>query len=273
MTAAHLYADRFPGALTIAAKLVAARRAGVALDGFPGPFPTSMDEGYATQEAAIGLWPDAIAGWKIGRVPPAIAATVGADRLAGPIFEELVTTPRPGAVVRLPVIDGGFAAVEAEVIWRLGSDAPADRTVWNADDALKLVESLHIGVEFAASPMAQINALGPTVVASDFGNNGGLILGPAIEGGITRDPAALICETFINGLSVGRNSAASLLGGPVGSLVFLLEHCAARGRPLQAGCLVSTGQITGIHDVHPGDAIRVEFGAFGDIFCEAVIST
>lgn len=273
MTAAHLYADRFPGALTIAAKLVAARQAATALDGFPGPFPTSMDEGYATQEAAIGLWPDAIAGWKIGRVPPAIAATVGADRLAGPIFQDLVTTPRPGAVVKLPCIDGGFAAVEAEVIWRLGSDAPADRLAWNADDALKLVESLHVGVEFAASPMAQINVLGPTVVASDFGNNGGLILGPAIEGGLTRDPASLVCETFINGLSVGRNSAASLLGGPVGSLVFLLEHCAARGRPLRAGCLVSTGQITGIHDVHPGDAIRVGFGDFGEIFCEAVAST
>ena len=73
------------------------------------------------------------------------------------------------------------------MIWRLGSDAPADRSGWNADDALKLVESLHIGVEFAASPMAQINALGPTVVASDFGNNGGLILGPAIDGGLTRE--------------------------------------------------------------------------------------
>lgn len=273
MTATHFNADRFPGALTIAARLVAARRAATSLDGFPGPFPTSMDEGYATQEAAIGLWPDTIAGWKIGRVPPVIAATVGADRLAGPIFAALVATPPAGAVVPLPVIAGGFAAVEAEVIWRLAADAPADRLAWTPQDALALVESLHVGVEFAASPMAAINELGPTVVASDFGNNGGLILGPAIEGGATRDPASLICETFINGLSVGKNSAASLLGGPVGSLVFLLEHCAARGRPLKAGCLVSTGQITGIHDVAPGDAIRVDFGAFGEIFCEAAAST
>ncbi len=273
VTAAQFYADRFPGAAAIAAKLVAARRASTALDGFPGPLPTSMDEGYATQEAAIALWPDAIAGWKIGRVPPDIAPTVGTDRLAGPIFAKLVTTPSAGAVTPLPVIAGGFAAVEAEVIWRLAVDAPADRSVWNADDALKIVESLHVGVEFAASPMAQINALGPTVVASDFGNNGGLILGPAIPGGLTRDPAAMVCETFINGVSVGRNSAASLLGGPVGSLVFLLEHCAARGRPLKAGCLVSTGQITGIHDVRPGDNIRVAFGDLGEIFCEAAAST
>ncbi len=272
MTATHFNADRFPGALTIAAKLVAARRSAVALDGFPGPFPASMDEGYATQEAAIGLWPDAIAGWKIGRVPPAIAATVGADRLAGPIFERLVTTPPAGAVASLPVIAGGFAAVEAEVVWRLAADAPADRRAWTEQDALALVASLHIGVEFAASPMAQINELGPTVVASDFGNNGGLILGPAIPGGAARDPASLVCETFINGVSVGANSAASLLGGPVGSLVFLLEHCAARGRPLRAGCLVSTGQITGIHDVRPGDNIRVAFGDLGEIFCEAAAS-
>jgi 2-keto-4-pentenoate hydratase len=263
-------AGLYPGAGAIAARLVDARHARTALDGFPGPLPAGMDQAYATQEAAIELWPDAIAGWKIGRVPPALAPQVGTDRLAGPIFASLVTHAAPQTRTPLRVIDGGFAAVEAEVVWRLGQDAPADRLHWTAEDALRLVAALHIGVEFAASPMAQINALGPAVVASDFGNNGGLVLGPEIPGGVTRDPASLVCETFINGTSVGASSAASLLEGPVGSLVFLLEHCAARGRPLKAGCLVSTGQITGIHDIVPGDSIRVAFGEFGDIHCEAV---
>ena len=34
-----------------------------------------------------------------------------------------------------------------------------------------------MGVEMAGSPLATINELGPTVVAADFGNNNGLILG------------------------------------------------------------------------------------------------
>jgi 2-keto-4-pentenoate hydratase len=256
-------------AAAIAARFVQARREGLALPDYPGRLPASMAEGYAIQEAAIDLWPDAIAGWKIGRVPPHLADIVEADRLAGPIFARNVTVASE-APTPLTVVPGAFAAVEAEVVFRLGADAPADRLQWTAQDALALVEALHIGLEYAASPLATINILGPTVVASDFGNNAGLVLGAQVENGPARDPAELTCETLINGVRVGASSAASLLGGPVGSLIFLLEHCAARGRPLKAGCLVSTGQLTGIHDIQPGDAIRVSFGPLGDVLCEAV---
>ncbi len=44
----------------------------------------------------------------------------------------------------------------------------------------QLVSGLHVGIEAAGSPLAAINELGPTVVVSDFGNNAGLLLGPAI---------------------------------------------------------------------------------------------
>ncbi|MDB5440754.1 MAG: 2-keto-4-pentenoate hydratase [Caulobacteraceae bacterium] len=254
----------------IASRFVQARGDGRALEDYPGPVPASMAQAYAIQEAAIRQWPDVIAGWKIGRVPPPLAPVVAADRLAGPIFARHVSLASRTTPARLTVVPGGFAAVEAEVVFRLAADAPPAQMRWTPNEALALVAAMHIGVEFAASPLATINILGPTVVASDFGNNAGLVLGPEIAGGAWRDPADLTCETWINGARVGVGSAASLLGGPVGSLVFLLEHCAARGRPLKAGCLVTTGQLTGIHDIQPGDRVLVSFGSLGEIRCEAV---
>jgi hypothetical protein len=111
-------------------------------------------------------------------------------------------------------IAGGFTAVEAEFIIRLGKDAPADKTQWTAEEAAEYVGELIVGIEIAGSPLATINQLGPPIVASDFGNNDGQILGPVIEN--WRDIAweDMPAETFINGVSVGKGGAATIPARP-----------------------------------------------------------
>lgn len=253
----------------IARQFVDARLNARALRDFPGPLPRDMATGYQTQDEAIGLWPDTIAGWKIGRVPADFVSSLNAERLAGPIFSRLVWPDRAKEVLGFPVYEGGFAAVEAEYVYRMAADAPPEKTEWTPDEAAALVGALHIGVELAGSPLATINKLGPPIVVSDFGNNHGLILGPEIPDWRSYRDEDLTCETFIDGQSVGRGGAASVLGGPMSSLVFLLEHLARRGRPLKAGQFVSTGAATGIHDIGIGQSARVTFGAFGEIQCAA----
>ncbi|MES1158636.1 MAG: 2-keto-4-pentenoate hydratase [Terricaulis silvestris] len=253
----------------IARKFVDARTTARALPDYPGAQPNDLDEGYQVQELAIGLWPDEIAGWKIGRVPPDWTARLGAERLAGPIFSRLVWPVQGKTPIPFPVFNGGFAAVEAEFVLRMAEDAPPSKTDWTESEAVALVAGLHIGVELAGSPLATINALGSPVVASDFGNNHGLIVGAEIPNWSRYADEDLICETFIEGQSVGRGTAAGVLGGPIGSLVFLLEHLARRGRPLKAGQYVSTGAATGVHDVKIGESARVSFGPLGEILCFA----
>ncbi|MDO8295945.1 MAG: 2-keto-4-pentenoate hydratase [Caulobacter sp.] len=257
---------------TIARTFVDARRAARALPAFPGAIPASLDQAYLIQDAAIGLFPDAIAGWKVGRVPPHLQARLGEERVAGPTFREALRTPRPGEAVALPVIAGGFAAVEAEFVYRLALDAPASKTDWTVAEALALVGGLHIGVEFAGSPLKAINDLGSTVVASDFGNNAALVVGPEIPGWRGRADASMACETFIDDAPVGAGTAASTPGGPAAALAFLLGHCAARGRPLTAGQYVTTGAATGIHEITAGQTARVSFGEFGEILCVAEVA-
>src|SRR5690606_12476517 len=141
------------------------------------------------------------AGWKLGRINAPHDARFGAGRLAGPIFSRAVWTA--GALpTRFSVIDGGFAAVEAEYVLELGETAP-DRGGWTTADAGSLVARVFTGVEIAGSPFAGINNHGPAVTASDFGNNAGLILGAEIGGWRDR-LAELTCTMSIDGAVVGR---------------------------------------------------------------------
>lgn len=249
----------------VAQAFTSARRAGRALPGFPGPVPSDLASAYRIQEAAIALWPQPVIGWKLGRIAPELAGRLGAGRLAGPAFAGAFWTAGGEAPVETPVIPGGFAAVEAEYVLRIGRDADPGRTRWSLEDAAEMVDAAFVGVEIAGSPLATINALGPTVVVSDFGNHAGLVLGPRIEDWADRGLDSLTCRTVIDGEVVGQGGAADIPDGPLDSVRFLLEHLVSRGRPLRRGDLVSTGAATGIHEVGPGARARVDFGRDGAV--------
>jgi len=257
-------------AAAIAKVFVRARREGEALGAFPGAIPATLENAYRCQDQAIRDWPDTIAGWKVGYIAPAQREAGGDERLVGPVFTRNVRHADTHSVVEFPVFAGGFAAVEAEFVFRLGADAPAGKTHWSDDEAAALVAELHIGIETAGSPLATINALGPCVVVSDFGNNAGLILGPRITDWRSFPEFALACVTFVDGRRVGEGSAAAVAGGLRASLAFALSRCARNGRALRAGDLVTTGAVTGIHEITSGQDALADFGALGTIRCRAV---
>jgi 2-keto-4-pentenoate hydratase len=257
----------------IAEQFVRARLDAEALLDFPGPIPGTLNTAYAYQDRAIALWPDTLAGWKVGRIGPPWVARVGEDRLVGPIFRRGIRLAPPGALIDFPAIKGGFAAIEAEYVFRLAADAEPDKTYWTAEEAAELVSSLHVGIETAGSPLAAINELGPAVVVSDFGNNAGLLLGPAISDWRTRPLESLTCETWIEERCVGQGGALSLPGGLFAAVAFALGRCARRGLPLKAGYVISTGAATGIHDIRIGQSARVHFAGVGELTCRAVPAT
>lgn len=254
----------------IAHAFVSARRGARALDGYPGLHPESLAAAYAIQDDAIAAWPDRIAGWKLGRINAPYDARFGAGRLAGPIFARNVWTAGH-TPTRFGVIEGGFAAVEAEYVLEMGEAAP-DRGDWTVDTVAPLVSRVFIGVEIAGSPFAGINDHGPAITASDFGNNAGLIPGGEVTDWRAR-LSGLTCTMTINGVTVGQGGARAIPGGPLDSLAFLLNLLHRRGRRLEAGQLVSTGAATGVHDILAGQSATADFGPDGRIDCLAVPAT
>ncbi len=254
----------------IARAFVEARRSGQALPTYPGPVPDTLAAAYAIQDAAIALMPDAIAGWKLGRIPPPLDGQFGAGRLAGPIF---AATVRPaGTLTEFPLIVDGFGAVEAEYLLLI-AETPPLRSRWTVADATRLVSQIRVGVEIAGSPFPGINDHGPAVTASDFGNNAGLILGAEVEREWAGDPGALddlTCAMRIDGETVGTGGATHIPGGPFDSLAFLLNVLAERGLRPQAGQWISTGAATGVHRIAIGQTAEADFGPHGTITCRAI---
>jgi 2-keto-4-pentenoate hydratase len=258
------------GTSTIAGSFVRARSAAVALQAYPGIVPTDVASAYAVQDAAIDLWPDAIAGWKVARVAPnwpvGSAGRFPEPRLNGPAFSRNIHIAN-GELSVCPVFDGGFAAVETEVVIRVARDAPADKTQWTIAEAMNLIGAVHIGIEVASSPLATLNDLGAGAVIADFGNNWGIVVGKEISA--WRSIEIIDCEAFIDGVSVGAR-AVSMEQGPLDAFAFTLGKCAARGRPLRAGMWITTGMITGVHDIRIGQQSRHVFAGYGEVGCRIV---
>lgn len=255
----------------IANRFVTARRSATTLDGYPGEIPSKLDDSYAIQERAIKLWDRPVIGWKIGRLAPEKQAEHGTERLAGPIFAPTFKDYE-GTAVTLPVFTGGFAAVEAEFVFRVAHDTDPAKTEYSEEEALRLIDGLFAGVEMAGSPLATINKLGPTVVASDFGNNFGLILSERLaefDSDSTIDTLnadavqAYKARTEIDGQVVGEGGLFTMPGGPLKAIAWLAGHLARRGRPLTKGQLISSGATTGIHDIAAGQISRVIFSLEG----------
>ena len=259
--------DAITGAEATARAFVGARRTAHALAQYPGDVPLTLEAAYRIQDAAIRLHGGTIAGWKVGRIQPPLDLHFGTTRLAGPIFADHV---HPVVPVRdMPVFVGGFGAVESEFLFKLGN-VPDGRTDWSIPDALDCVTAVHIGFEIASSPFAGINRMGPVVTASDFGNNNGLLVGPAItdwqHGGIDN----MTVTTRIDGAVVGTGQAASFPGGCGGSIAFLLGNLAQRGIAVPPGTWVSTGAVTGVHEIAPGSTAVAQFGDYESIECRIV---
>jgi len=251
----------------IAERFVEARRASRGLPDFPGDIPVGLDDAYAVQDHAIAFDGRAIGGWKVGRINP---PQDGVDRLAGPIFADTIVDARDG--LAMPIFGAGFGAAEAEFLLRLRAAPPAGQTRFTEEEAADLVDAVHVGIEIASSPFPGINDHGPTVTISDYGNNNGLVIGAEIKDWRSADINAWPVTLDINDARIGAATAATMLDGPVGAVRFLLELMAARGIALQAGQWVSTGAVTGVHPVKPGDTVRCRFGDDFEVTCTITAS-
>jgi 2-keto-4-pentenoate hydratase len=267
------FSDRAFDPKRVAAEFVTARRSAGAFESYPGPTPPDLDSAYRCQDEAISLWDDTIAGWKVGWIPEPLSQQYGSQRLVGPIFSRTLMRVNGSGKVEAPMFARGFAAIEAEFVFRIAKDAPANVVDWTAETARRFVSGMFVGIEIASSPLQNINDYGPAVVASDFGNNAGLLLGAEVPDWQSRSLELLHCETRVDGIVVGQGTAATVSGGPLAALAFALRCNARRGRPLRAGDYITTGATTGIHAIAAGQSAEVMFSGIGSLACVAVPMT
>lgn len=249
----------------IAQAFVAARRGARALPAYPGAIPATLAEAYAIQDHAIALRRVTVGGWKVGRINPPLDKHFGTNRLGGPIFADRIVPAAPG--VAMPVFAEGFAAAEAEFLLRIGTAPDPGKRSFSADEARALIGAVHVGIEIASSPYPRINLDGPTVTISDFGNNHGLVVGAAVPGWASGDFLRWPVQLLIDGVETGEARAEDMLDGPFGAAAFLFELAAARGIALAPGQWISSGAVTGVHVMRPGQRALARFGGELEVSC------
>lgn len=189
----------------------------------------------------------------MARIAPDIAAAWGVERIAGPVFD---LWDADGDEAPVPIIEGGYAAAEAELQVQICAIPEC-----GDPERKNAVGAFAVGIEAAGSPYVEINAHGPTVTVSDFGNNAGLILGPRIE--VWSDWAVV---SLLNGMTVGQGVAAA----PFDAVAFLFGVAARYALPVSPGQWISTGAITGAHPVQTGDYFQASFGDEASVACRFV---
>lgn len=248
-------------ATDVASAFVEARRAGRSIPAYPGDKPDNLAAAYAIQDRTLALWQRELGGWKVGRIGPPDDVRLGADRLAGPVFTNAIVEAG-GGEPEMPVFAEGFAAAEAEFMLRLAPRQGAEVPASNAE-ASEWVDAIRIGIEIASSPYSGINNDGACVTISDHGNNAGLVLGPEVGRHLWQYLDRIEVSMTVHGRMVGRATTATMLDGPFGAVRFLLTNLRERAIAPQAGWWISSGAITGVHEIAPGSSFEANFEGIG----------
>lgn len=242
-----------------------ARLAGVSLPAFPGDLPINLDVAYRIQDLSLHFWPETVAGWKVAGMDTTRFSHLGADRLCGPVFAPNLKSMTTDAAVSMPVYPGGFAGVEAEFACCLGDIAKLPAGSLDTDDAMSVIERVHIAIEVAGSPLATINEIGPVAAVSDFGNNAGLVTSIELTSEQIERMHEVEVTVDVDGKRVGASRAKQGRSGPLGAVAFLIENLRSRDVPIPPGTWVTTGAVTGVHAAAIGSTSVARFEGIGSV--------
>lgn len=263
------------GARTIAKLLAAARAEGQKLDAPPGPDPESWEDAYAIQDALIDVTESPVVGWKIGATSKRAQERLGVDGpFIGPLFERW-TTDSPAAIAT-PA--GALRIVEPEFAIRMAVALPPREEGYSEDEVRAAAGTLHPALELIDrriqdQPELSVDgtdgfAANPYWFAADCGVNAAFVLGEGTADWATLDPAALGVTVTVDGAPRTQGTGAAALGGPLAALTWAANHLSTRGIGLKAGDVVTTGVVTEIFALKPGETADAEFEALGAVSLE-----
>ena len=239
----------------LAEKLIATRRRLERIAALaPDEIPANAAEGYAVQDAILQRLGIPIAGWKVGASSPSAAPQ------AGPILADRLQ-PSPA---RFAMPAKAFRTVEGEVAFRLGRDLPTHSQGYGEDEVWDAMASVHVGIEVLESSFIDRRKISEYAVLGDLLNNGAYCYGAAVKDWRRLDVATPEASIAINGKEMRRAHAGTPGGHPKRLLTWLANHAAARGHPLKAGMIITTGSHTGMLDAPAGATVTAQLDAIGE---------
>ncbi|MBU0724906.1 MAG: 2-keto-4-pentenoate hydratase [Alphaproteobacteria bacterium] len=238
-----------------AARLLEARRTRQRLTALSeSERPGSVAEAYAVQDAvAQALGP--VGAWKIGAKSP-------------------TDTPLSASIQQADVIDSGaslprdrfnIVIIEAEVAFRFGRDLPANGAPYDDATILAAIESAHPAIEIVDTRFAEIDGLDAFSKLADFQMNGALVVGPALRDWQALDLKGITASVTIDGFEVIEKTGANPAGDPRWLALWAANNLIARGQPIRAGQVVTTGSYIGMLPAPQGGRIVASLSGVGSV--------
>ena len=242
-----------------AAIFLGARKSKTCLDSLPDTIKIhDAKKAYSVQDQvaqALTASLGPIKGWKVG------ASTPESEPFCAPLHQATLfsgDTKLPEGLCRL-------YGVEAEIVYIFRKDLPLRETPWTQAEVCDAIGSAHAAIEIFDTRFCKAGSQDGLVHLADQGNHGTLIYGPGISTWQQLTPVTeqvkLVLDDQIAIEHAGGNSA----GDPIRLLVWLANHAAKRGFPLEAGTVVTTGSMTGTKFVPAGTTAKVEIGSLAPV--------
>lgn len=230
----------------LASALIVAHDGGPLIETVPEALtPADIDAVYAAQDEIIRqIGP--VGGWKVG-------AGVSDPPMCSPI-------PANRFYAAADLINGKKHRIflaEIEVAVRLGADLKADASVAEIEAA---IESLHPSIELVANPFTNRDATPRNLQLADLQSNGAVIVGAALDRGITGSLDTLGVTLELDGKPAHQVEKGASWDDTLKAIAWLAGHAAGRGMPLKAGQVI----ITGARALSPLNGASMVEGILGD---------
>ncbi|MEO1720076.1 MAG: hypothetical protein AAFR23_07590 [Pseudomonadota bacterium] len=225
--------------------------------------PSSIAEAYAVQDEIIGRHTRTIAAWKVGASAEAVQEKLGVkEPFSGAIFEGTVFAS-PASVL---AANFTHTLIESEFAFRVGREiAPRPDQPYTRDELGALFDAVVPAIEIIAPVFEP--AIGGEINGriADLGVSAGLVHGQPTQDWRDRDLARHTVTLRVGDDVVGEGTGALVLGDPVNSLLWAVNHLGNRNRTLMPGQLITTGTTTGVYELGTGRQAVADFGDLGTV--------
>ncbi len=222
----------------------------------------SLDDAYEIQRRVIAARTSAgerVVGYKVGCTSRAIRRQFG---LTEPICGRLTSPHVHHGETALDWHAYRHPAVEPEFVLIIGKDLTDE--VGEADSLRDAIDSVSPGIELHNYRFRFGEPTSQELIASN-GLHAGLIVGEREVGARDFDMDLEGVGLFVNGVLADSGIGAEIMGGPLESLRWLVNHLVRRGEAVRAGQIVIPGSPVGLIPVRPGDRVSARFTHVGQV--------
>ncbi len=212
-------------------------------------------QAYAVQDGVIArLGP--VGGWKVG----------APDNASEPNGAPLPTACLRASGASLGLAGASVRGIELEVAVRLKTDLRPGQRLLPREEVAAAIEAVMPAIELVDSRLVETRHAPAPARLADLQSHGALVLGdPSPIDPLSLDFTGLRTRLWFDGAP-----AADLTGGHTAPdvwrlLAWLARHAQARGLPLRAGQVITTGSCTGLLVAEPGAQVVGEIDGLGRV--------